>query len=79
MRLLLTGGSGFLGTGILKLAPRAWEITATYRTQTLSTARASVLRLDLRDAGAVDRLFAEFRPEVVIHTAGGRAVDPSVE
>lgn len=69
MRLLLTGGSGFLGTGILKHAPRAWEITATYLTQTLSTQRASVLRLDLRDAGAVDRLVDEFRPDVVIHTA----------
>ncbi|HEX9074158.1 MAG TPA: SDR family oxidoreductase [Anaerolineae bacterium] len=69
MRLLLTGGSGYLGTGILKRAPRTWEISATYLTQTPSSEHAAAFRLDLRDAGAVHRLVSELGPDVIIHTA----------
>lgn len=69
MRLLLTGGSGYLGTGILKRAPRAWEISATFLTHSPPSENASVFRLDLRDVGAVDRLVAGLGPDVVIHTA----------
>jgi dTDP-4-dehydrorhamnose reductase len=69
MRLLLTGGSGYLGTGLLKRAPRTWEISATFLTHSPSSENASVFRLDLQDVGAVDRLVVGIGPDVVIHTA----------
>ncbi len=38
MKLFVTGGSGYLGRAILKRAPAAWEVTATYLTKPLSAA-----------------------------------------
>jgi len=56
--LLVTGGSGYLGRELLRRSPGA-----------VGASRGSGLRLDVRDAGAVQAAFAELRPAVVIHTA----------
>lgn len=69
MKLLVTGGSGYLGAGILKRAPQTWQIAATYFARPIAHGNAAAFRVDVRDADAVDHLFGEFRPEVVIHTA----------
>ena len=68
MRLLVTGGSGYVGAGILRRAPKDWHITATYRAHPIERADVAVCRLDVRDADAVNRLFDEFQPDLVIHT-----------
>jgi len=60
--LLITGASGYLGGELMRRAPRA---AGTYLTAELPGA----VHLDVRDAGAVAGVFAELRPEVVIHTA----------
>lgn len=60
--LLITGSSGYLGGELARLAPDA---AGTY----LRAERPGAVRLDVRDAGAVDRLVGELRPRVVIHTA----------
>ncbi len=69
MKLLVTGGSGYLGAGILKRAPTDWQIAATYFAHQIAGGNAAAFRVDARDADAVNRLFDEFRPKVVIHTA----------
>ncbi len=55
VRILLTGGSGLLGTELLNLHP---EIEAPVRKD-----------LDIRDADAVRAFVAEYQPDVIIHAA----------
>ncbi len=63
MRLLVTGGSGYLGREILRRQPEA--VGTAHRT-------AGFPRLDVRDLTAVARVVAATRPEFVIHTAYAR-------
>ncbi len=69
MKLLVTGASGYLGAGILRRAPTDWQIAATYFAHPIAGGNAAAFRVDVRDAGMVNRLFDKLRPEVVIHTA----------
>jgi dTDP-4-dehydrorhamnose reductase len=64
VRLLVTGGSGYLGGEILRRAPGAVGTAYT---------RAGDVRLDVRDAGAVRALIGSVRPACVIHTAYARS------
>ena len=66
--LLITGGSGYLGTELMRLADDA---TGTH----LTTGRPGTVPLDVRDPAAVDRLVRELAPRVVIHTAYSEAGD----
>jgi dTDP-4-dehydrorhamnose reductase len=69
MRLVVTGGSGYLGAGILNRAPKTWQLAATYFAHPIAHGNAAAFRVDVRDADAVNRLCDDFQPEVVIHTA----------
>ena len=66
MRLLVTGGSGYLGGEILRRVPGA--------VGTAYTGTGDV-RLDVRDPGAVRALVGSVRPACVIHTAYARSGD----
>jgi dTDP-4-dehydrorhamnose reductase len=66
--LLITGSSGYLGSELMRQAPDA---TGTY----LTAERPGAVRLEVRDAVAVARLFAEQPPSAVIHTAYSEAGD----
>jgi dTDP-4-dehydrorhamnose reductase len=72
--LLVTGGSGYLGRALVARAQSDWHITATHLTQP-----GDGPKLDVRDAGAVDRLVTELRPDVIIHTAYVQSGDEMVE
>jgi dTDP-4-dehydrorhamnose reductase len=63
-RLLVTGGSGHLGGELVRCARAAgWDALGTsYRT-------AGPVRLDVRDAVAVEALIADVAPACVVHTA----------
>jgi dTDP-4-dehydrorhamnose reductase len=69
MKLLVTGGSGYLGAAIIKRAPIDWKIAATFLAHRIEQEKVAAFCVDVRDADAVNRLFDEFRPDVVIHTA----------
>lgn len=63
-RLLVTGGSGYLGGEVVRLAGDAgWAVAGT------SHRTPGPLPLDVRDPAAVAALVAELRPGCVIHTA----------
>ncbi len=69
-KLLITGGSGYLGSHLLKAARDDWEVRATYWHNRCERG----VQLDVRDAVAVKRLVGEFAPEVIIHTAYSMSV-----
>jgi dTDP-4-dehydrorhamnose reductase len=68
-RILITGGSGYLGRVLVRQAARSWHVSATYHEHRPPAADATLVRLDLRDASAAERVIAAQRPDVVIHTA----------
>lgn len=70
-RLLLTGLSGFLGWNIARLAPSEWRVVGTVRTRVseLELPHVESRCIDLCDATAVERLFAETAPDAVLHVA----------
>lgn len=66
MKLLVTGGSGFLGSELVRQARAdGWEVAATYRSRPVDGAVA----LDVSDEDAFEALVASVRPDVVVHTA----------
>jgi dTDP-4-dehydrorhamnose reductase len=76
-RLLVTGGSGYLGGWVVQLARVGWDVTATYLSHPVDGPAVSWRRLNVRDRSAVAALVEEVHPAVVIHTAamnpgGGR-------
>src|SRR4029078_10035918 len=69
-RLLITGGTGYLGAELVRQASiGAWDVSATFFTRRPEHEGASWLALDIRDQAAVQRAFAELCPDAVIHTA----------
>ena len=67
-RLLVTGGSGFLGSYLLNAA-QGWEVYAAYYSRPLISSNATAFPLDLRDEGAVRAALGDIRPSAIIHTA----------
>jgi len=68
-RLLVTGGSGYLGNWIVRLAQDDWDVAATYLSHAVDDPGADWRRLDVRDEAAVAALVGEVRPQVIVHTA----------
>jgi dTDP-4-dehydrorhamnose reductase len=72
-RLLVTGGSGYLGRWIVRLAARDWDVTATYRSHPAEKAEGQTCvawqQLDVRNRAAVEALVKEVQPAVIVHTA----------
>ena len=68
MKLLVTGGSGYVGAEILRRAPKNFQIAATYWRNSIAKPNVAAFCLDVRDHAAVARVVHEFQPEAIIHT-----------
>ena len=83
MRILVTGGAGFIGSHVVDAYVAAGHEVAvldnfsTGNEANLNSA-AEVHRVDLRDRAAVEKVVASFRPEIVNHHAAQSEVPKSV-
>lgn len=77
-RLLITGGSGFLGSRLTQLATASekWGVYPTFFNT--SIAHANAIRLDLRDRAEVEKTVRALKPEVIIHQAVSNRNDEHV-
>ncbi len=71
MRILVTGGSGFIGTNVVESFLRKGEEVCSIDNVAPKTEahRDVYKRVDIMDYEALERIFSEFRPEAVIHLA----------
>jgi UDP-glucose 4-epimerase len=84
MRILVTGGAGFIGSHVVdRFVERGHEVAVLDNLSSgfreLVNPAARLYEADLTDAAAVERCFAEFRPEVVDHHAAQIDVRRSVD
>lgn len=74
MSILIVGGTGFLGSELIRQARAAGHTTvATYTTEPGTTSPSAWCPLDLRDVGGLDAVMAEMNPSVVINASSGQA------
>ena len=90
MKILITGGAGFIGSAVVRQAVAAGHEVLnldalTYAGNLENVAPVSggnqyhFAEADLRDAAALPPLFAEFDPDAVLHLAAESHVDRSID
>jgi dTDP-glucose 4,6-dehydratase len=90
MKLLVTGGAGFIGSAVVRLAvARGYHVVnldaLTYAAclDNLASVADSPLyafeHADIRDRDALDRIFATHAPDAVMHLAAESHVDRSID
>ena len=72
---MITGGSGLLGSNLVKMAASDFEVYATYHTHLTQIPGSQFMRMDTRDKKRVLSIFEKIKPHLVIHTAGLVNVD----
>jgi UDP-glucose 4-epimerase len=79
MRILVTGGAGFIGSHIADAAlAKGYEVCvvdnlSSGRRENVPS-RARFAELDICDTAGLDRLFSEFKPQVIAHQAAQTSV-----
>ncbi len=69
-RILISGGSGFLGWNLARYAAKDYDVFLTYRKHRINVDGCEPpYYLDLRNDQAVEKLIEDLHPEVIIHTA----------
>ncbi len=90
MRILVTGGAGFIGSAVIRRAISEGHEVVNLDALTYASCLANVAsvsdsplyrfeRADIRDRAALDRIFAEHRPDAVMHLAAESHVDRSID
>ena len=90
MKILVTGGAGFIGSAVVRLAVRRGHEVVNLDALTYAANRENVASVsnsplysfeqaDIRDRAALDRIFADHRPDAVMHLAAESHVDRSID
>lgn len=90
MKILITGGAGFIGSAVVRLAiSRGHQVVnldaLTYAANLENVAEAAQSdryafeQADIRDRAALDRILADHRPDAIMHLAAESHVDRSID
>lgn len=90
MKLLVTGGAGFIGSAVVRLAVARGHAVVNVDALTYAACLDNVASVaqsplyafeqaDIRDRAALDRVFAKHRPDAVMHLAAESHVDRSID
>ena len=90
MKLLVTGGAGFIGSAVVRRAIAAGHQVVNLDALTYAACLDNVVSVadqpgytfvqaDIRDRAALDRVFAEHKPDAVMHLAAESHVDRSID
>lgn len=90
MKLLVTGGAGFIGSAVVRLAVARGHgvvnldaLTYAADLRNVADAAASPLyafeHADIRDRAALDRILDQHRPDAILHLAAESHVDRSID
>lgn len=90
MKILVTGGAGFIGSAVVRLAVSRGHEVVNIDALTYAACLANVAvvansplytfeRADVRDRAALDCIFAQHQPEVVMHLAAESHVDRAID
>jgi len=90
MKLLVTGGAGFIGSAVVRQAIAAGHGVVNVDCLTYAACLENVAsvagnplyafeQVDIRDAGALARVFVRHRPDAVMHLAAESHVDRSID
>ena len=71
-RVLITGATGLLGREVYKtFTENGWSVLGL----AYSRAKGDLVKVDLRDSTALEKVFDDFKPHVVVHSAAERRPD----
>ncbi len=91
MRILITGGAGFIGSALIRYIIQHTKdsvinvdkLTYAGNLQSLATVsgneRYAFEQVDICDWGALERVFQQYQPDVVMHLAAESHVDRSID
>jgi|TARA_R100001143_G_C3360873_1_gene135492 dTDP-glucose 4,6-dehydratase len=90
MKILITGGTGFIGSAVIRLAVRRGHSIVNLDALTYAASEASLSmvatnprycfeKADIRDPQALVRIFGERQPDCVMHLAAESHVDRSID
>ena len=90
MKILVTGGAGFIGSAVVRLAVARGHAVVNLDALTYAACLDNVAcvadcplytfeRADIRDRSALDRILATHRPDAIMHLAAESHVDRSID